>query len=126
MILRAPGLAGIRPAALLLSALAACGLPVPLGMALVFVIPALPSPADAWAMILGTLLMFSPVLSWIGFAVAAPLQWLLLRRGWYGYGSAAALGLGIGAALAGPLDTEAALWLGAPLLLAQRALLPRI
>ncbi len=41
----------------------------------------------------GFVLVFSPVLSWVGVLVALVPAWMLLRRGWGGWASFGALGL---------------------------------
>lgn len=46
--------------------------------------------------LLGYLLIFSPILSWVGVLLALAPVWWLLRNGAGGWGSFAALGLGAG------------------------------
>ena len=50
--------------------------------------------------ILGYVLFFSPMLSWAGLLLALPPAWLMLRRGFAGWGSFGMLGL-ISGTLAG-------------------------
>ena len=69
------------------------------------------------------LLIFWPVFSWIGWLLAAPVIWFLLRDGWFGWASAALVGFVIGAAAGGLVGTSPALPFGVVALLALRAVL---
>ena len=69
------------------------------------------------------ILIFSPVFSWIGWLLAAPLIWFMLRDGWFGWASAALVGLVVGAIASGLIGTAAALPFGIIALLALRWLL---
>jgi hypothetical protein len=61
--------------------------------------------------ILGFVLFFSPILSWLGLIIALPLAALLMARGWAGRGSFAALGLATGL-IAGAMVGDGYLLLG--------------
>lgn len=54
------------------------------------------------------LLIFSPIFSWVGWLLAAPLVWFLLRDGWFGWGNAGAVGLIVGMVASGLVGTTAA------------------
>ncbi|RUS58565.1 hypothetical protein EGN72_16635 [Pseudorhodobacter sp. E13] len=69
------------------------------------------------------LLFFSPLFSWVGWLVAAPLLWVMLRHGWFGWASAAALGAAAGAIAGALTSSAAALPFGLVALLCLRALL---
>jgi hypothetical protein len=60
-----------------------------------------PSPlarAMGWLSFIGFTLIYSPLFSWLGLALATPIAAWLLRTGFGGVGSFALLGLAIGAA----------------------------
>ncbi|MFN4157520.1 MAG: hypothetical protein ACK4GO_03820 [Gemmobacter sp.] len=76
-----------------------------------------------WA--IAAALLFSPLLSWIGWVLALPAVWLLLDRGRFGWLPAALIGLLAGAIAAAITDSELATGFGLVSLLALRALLPR-
>ena len=82
-------------------------------------------PAEAQLYLYGLvyLLIFSPVFSWVGWVIAAPVIWFLLRDGWFGWGSAALVGIVIGAVAGGLVGTSAALPFGLVAILALRLLL---
>lgn len=69
------------------------------------------------------LLIFSPVFSWIGWLLALPLVWFLLRDGWFGWVSAILVGLVIGAITGGLIGTNVALPFGGAAMLGLRAVL---
>jgi hypothetical protein len=69
-------------------------------------------------------LIFSPILSWIGWVVALPAVWWLLTRGMFGWLPALATGLGAGAIAGAITDSELAIPYGIVSLLALRAVLP--
>lgn len=71
------------------------------------------------------LLVFSPLFSWLGWLLATPLIWFLLRDGWFGWASAALIGLLVGAVAGGFIDTSAGMPFGAVALIALRVLLGR-
>ena len=71
-------------------------------------------------------LMLSPVFSWLGWLIALPCVWWLLRHGWFGWGSAAALGFASGAVAGAFVASEIAAPFGLVALLALRALLGRL
>lgn len=68
-------------------------------------------------------LIFSPVFSWIGWVLALPVIWYLLRDGWFGWLSAALAGAVMGAIAGGFIDSSAALPFGLVALVALRAVL---
>lgn len=72
------------------------------------------------------LLMMSPVLSWLGLLLAAPLVVVLLNRGWFGWIPALALGIACGAVTAYLMHHELAISFGAALLLILRAVIGRL
>ena len=69
------------------------------------------------------LLIFSPVFSWIGWLLALPLVWFLLRDGWFGWVSAALVGILVGTIAGSLIDTNAAAPFGALAMLILRAVL---
>ncbi|QYK43183.1 MAG: hypothetical protein KF887_08850 [Paracoccaceae bacterium] len=77
-----------------------------------------------WAIAMA--LLFSPFLSWIGWALALPIVWLLLERGRFGYLPAGLVGLVAGALAARIVSSELATGFGVAMLLALRAILWRI
>lgn len=86
------------------------------------------SGADAllWLGFLSYALLLSPAFSWIGWLLALPLVALALNRGWFGWGTAAAIGAVAGAIAGAAIDSEIALAFGIVALLALRALLGRM
>ncbi|MDN5785589.1 hypothetical protein [Pseudorhodobacter sp.] len=71
------------------------------------------------------LLIFSPLFSWVGWILAAPLLWFMLRDGGFGWLSAALLGLLIGAIGGSIVGTVAAAPFGLLAILALRWFLGR-
>ncbi|WP_050523241.1 hypothetical protein [Pseudorhodobacter wandonensis] len=69
------------------------------------------------------LLVFSPLFSWVGWLLALPLVWLLLRDGWFGWLSAGLVGLVAGAVAGGLIGSPVALPFGGMAVLALRAIL---
>jgi hypothetical protein len=70
---------------------------------------------------LSLVLIFSPVYAWVGWLVAAPILWFLLRDGWFGWGSAALAGLIVGFVAGSILETGIAIAFGPLALLTLRA-----
>ncbi|MGO4909067.1 hypothetical protein ACEN2J_12150 [Pseudorhodobacter sp. W20_MBD10_FR17] len=105
------------------------GAPCVMGWMLAAVLMASKSvvPAEVQLTLFGMvyLLVFSPLFSWVGWLLALPLIWFLLRDGWFGWASAVLVGLVVGAVAGGLVDTPAALPFGVVALLALRALLGR-
>lgn len=116
------------PKGLLFSSMAAIwGAPCVLGWMLAAVVlmgkTILPAEVQLGLYGLVYLLIFSPVFSWIGWLLALPLIWFLLRDGWFGWVSAGAVGLVCGAVAGSLIGTSAALPFGFLALLALRAAL---
>lgn len=70
-------------------------------------------------------LTFSPLYSWIGWLIALPMVWVALRWGWFGWLSAAAIGLAAGGMADAFVHTALALPFGVVALVLLRALLGR-
>lgn len=75
---------------------------------------------------IATVMLFSPLYSWVGFVLAVPAIRALQRRGRFGWGQTVLLAAGISVMLAALLDLPAALWFGVPLLLVMRLYLRQI
>lgn len=80
--------------------------------------------ASLYLLTIGITLIFSPILSWIGWVVALPAVWWLLSRGLFGWLPALATGFGSGAIAGAITDSELAIPFGILSLLAFRAVLP--
>jgi hypothetical protein len=105
------------------------GAPCVMGWMLAAVLMASKSvvPAEVQLTLFGMvyLLVFSPLFSWVGWLLALPLIWFLLRDGWFGWVCAALIGLVVGTVAGGLVDSSAALPFGVVALLGLRALLGR-
>lgn len=115
--------------ALLLTATLACGTPMVLGLGGMVgsaLLDGLGAPRQMEIWVVATVLLFSPLYSWIGFALAVPAIRALQRRGRYGWGQTVLLAAGISVMLAVAMDLPAALWFGVPLLLVMRLYLRQI
>ena len=78
----------------------------------------------ALAIWLGTVLMLlSPLLSWFGLVLAAPIVAALMNRGWFGWLPALATGLAVGGVVAVLMQNELALSFGVAMMLMLRAIL---
>ncbi len=83
---------------------------------------------EGWLMLwaLAALLMLSPLFTWFGLTLAAPLTAILMDRGWFGWLPALVLGTTIGAVLGWLIGTPLALPFGTFTALILRATLGRI
>ncbi len=72
------------------------------------------------------LLLASPILSWLGLVLAAPIVTALMDRGWFGWIPALTLGLIVGGIIAWLMDHELALSFAAAQITTLRALLGRL
>ncbi len=72
------------------------------------------------------LLAISPLLSSAGMILALPMAGIMLREGWFGWVSAALLGLIVGAAVDAAVHYPVAVPFGAGVMLIMRALLGRL
>lgn len=114
-----------RIAPLLATAAILWAAPVLLG-ALLYGVATLASPGEAalGLLAIAIALIFSPLLSWIGWAFALPAVWLLLRRGMFGWLPAGIVGLASGAVAGALTDSAVAIPFAILSLLALRAALP--
>lgn len=115
--------------ALLLTAALACATPMVLGLAGMVgtaLLDGLGASRQMEIWVVATVLLFSPLYSWIGFALAVPAIRALQRHGRFGWGQTVLLAAGISAMLAAALGLPAALWFGVPLLLVMRLYLRQI
>ncbi len=71
-------------------------------------------------------LLMSPLFSWIGWLIALPAVMLVLHRGWFGWASAALVGIAAGASAGALAETAIALPFGLVAILALRAVLGRL
>ncbi|WP_323007960.1 hypothetical protein [Pseudorhodobacter sp.] len=117
----------VPKAALFGSMAALWGAPCVLGWMLAAALMAtkgiVPNEAQLYLYGLVYLLVFSPVFSWVGWLLASPLIWFLLRDGWFGWASAALVGLVVGAVAGSLIGTSAAMPFGLFALLGLRAAL---
>lgn len=100
-----------------------------IGLALFMVIIRLGTGAGDSAMVLWTVsyaLMFSPLFSWIGWALALLPVMVAVSRGWFGWGSAALIGLAAGLVAGAVVDSEIASAFGFIALVALRGLMGRM
>jgi hypothetical protein len=85
----------------------------------------LPTDLQLMTVVAATALMFSPLYSWIGWLLALPPTWALLRLGWFGWLAAAGTGLITGAVAGSIADSAVATPFGLIALLLLRLLLVR-
>ena len=113
-------LPGPAPARVLWSAAALWVAPMLPGLGCLGAVMLVPGePALAlWA--IGMALVFSPLLSWIGWVLALPAALWLVQRGGFGWGQAALVGSAAGALAGQVVDSPAALPFGILALLALR------
>jgi len=115
--------------ALALTATMACGTPMLLGGLAMIASAVMDGFGTDWQLLfwmIATVMLFSPLYSWVGFVLAVPAIRALQRRGRFGWGQTVLLAAGISVMLAALLDLPAALWFGVPLLLVMRLYLRQI
>jgi hypothetical protein len=69
----------------------------------------------------GMTLVFSPIYAWVGWGLALPILWFLLRDGWFGWIPALVTGAIVGASAGAIVGSPIALPYGIMALLAFRA-----